>query len=234
MKNKLMKKLFEGTQARARPPEINASATEAHIYLYDFIGWGGIEAQTFVKDLSGVTAPIIHLHINSPGGDVFEARAIATAIKGHRSKIIAHIDGLAASAATMVAMAAAEIEMSDGGFFMIHQAWTVVIGNADDMRKCIEVLEKVDGSLAADYCRKTGKDAATVKMWMASETWFTASEALDQGFVDRVTEGKTAENCFDLQAYANVPKALTEQKTEENDIMIRARLERRLALFERT
>lgn len=231
MKN-LLKLFQDNAQAAAKRFEVKASGDEASVYLYDAIGsWWGIDAQQFVKELNALDTPTIHLRINSPGGDVFDARAIATAIRGHKSKIVAHIDGLAASAATYVALAAAEVEMASGGFFMVHNAWTLALGNAKELRDTADMLDKVDASILADYRTKTGKDDATIKEWMNAETWFSADEAKTNGFVDRIVDGQAANNCWNLTAYSNAPKALTEPPAQPR--FDRAAAERRLALLER-
>src|SRR5690554_5973223 len=163
--------------------------TEATIWLYDVIGdemWGGVSAKTFVKDLAAVTAPTIHLRINSPGGDVFDARAMVTALRQHPARVIAHIDGLAASAASYIALAADEVSMSDGAFLMIHNAWGVVIGNRHDLLEMALTLEKIDKSIIQDYEHRTGQPTRVLQDWMDKETWFTAQEALDAGFTDRI------------------------------------------------
>lgn len=161
----------------------------ATVWLYDVIGadaWGGISASQFVQDISRIQAPVIHLRINSPGGDVFDARAMVTALHEHPARIVAHIDGLAASAASYIALAADEVQMSDGAFLMIHNAWGIVLGNRHDLLEMAMTLEKIDQSIAADYQRKTGQEADRIQQWMDNETWFTAQEAMDAGFVDSV------------------------------------------------
>ena len=237
MKNKLLQ-LFRDNVARPGNYAVRADGDEARINIYEPIGgWFGIEAEQFANDLNAITAPVIHLHINSPGGDVFDGRAMATNIRQHPSKVIAHIDGLAASAATYVALAANEVEIADGAFFMIHNAWTIALGNAADMRDTAELLDKVDGSISADYQRKTGAGADQIADWMAAETWFTAAEALEHGFVDRIAEDAESapENAshWNLAAYANTPAALVAPPKNEPQYD-RARMERRLALLERT
>src|SRR5690606_23555112 len=110
----------------------NAAGDTATVWLYDVIGadaWGGISASQFVQDVARIQAPVIHLRINSPGGDVFDARAMVTALREHPARIVAHIDGLAASAASYIALAADDVQMSDGAFLMIHNAWGIVLGN---------------------------------------------------------------------------------------------------------
>ncbi len=186
----------------------NATGDEATIYLYDVIdNWFGVDSETFNKELAAITAPVINLRINSPGGDVFDAVAMHTALAQHPSKVVAHIDGLAASAATYVALAAEEVTMSSGSLFMIHQAWCICAGNSVDMRKQAELLDKVDGSIAAFYQEKTGLGEKKIMDWMADETWFTAEEASEHGFVDSVfTKGEKASNRYDLSAYSNAPK----------------------------
>lgn len=205
------------------------------IYLYDVIGDWGVPADAFAKALAAMSGEV-HLRINSPGGDVMDGRAMATAIAGYQGKVIAHIDGLAASAATYVALAASEVEISEGAFFMIHNAWSVAIGNKASMREMAELLDKVDGTIVADYRRKTGKDEAQIVSWMEAETWFTAEEAKQHGFVDRIVPAaKTGKDAatWNLAAYENAPAALTAPPANEPDFAeIAASNERRLRLLE--
>lgn len=219
MKSQLLK-LIQNNIGKPRNFQVRAEADEATIYLYDVIGgwWGGVAAEEFVKALKAITAPLIHLRINSPGGDVFDARAIATAIAQHPAKVVAHIDGLAASAATYVAIAANRVEMAQGGFFMVHRSWTLAIGNTFDMRDAGELLQKIDDSLIRDYARKTGRDDGVIVDWMNEETWFSADEAKAAGFVDDVVEAESkAASTWDLGAYRNAPAALTEAAAAAED-----------------
>jgi ATP-dependent Clp protease, protease subunit len=217
---------------------VKAEGDEATILLYDVIDpWWGVAAKDFIAALNGITAPTIHLRINSPGGDVFEARAIATAVRQHKSTVISHIDGLAASAATYIAIAGKEVEMADGSFFMIHQAWALALGNADDMLAMADLLEKVDGSILTDYMKKTGKSKDELVAWMQAETWFTAQEAKDAGFVDRIAAvdangGAANAAAWNVSAYKNAPKALTQAK-QPSESFDRAALERRLSMYEK-
>lgn len=190
------------------------TADEATVYLYDVIVsdgyWGGIDAQSFAKELASITAPVIHLRINSPGGDVFAARAMEQSIREHSSQIIAHIDGYAASAASYLALAADTVVISQGGFFMIHKAWTFAYGNADELTKTANLLDKIDGSLAKTYAAETGQDEQQIIDWMAAETWFTADEAVQYGFADSIAQDaeKTSNRIdWDLTAYAKAPTA---------------------------
>lgn len=217
MANRLLKLLADNRACSARKFEIHAEkgAKEAEVFIYDAIvsdeleaeWFGGVAAAPFVKALRGIDAQTIHLRINSPGGSVFAARAIEQALREHPAKIVAHIDGLAASAATFIAMAADEIVMAPGALFMIHKAWTFTYGNSDDLMTEATLLEKIDGTLADTYAARTGKDAAEVLGLMAAETWFTAQEAVDAGFADTIadTEPK-AKASWNLSAYAKAPK----------------------------
>jgi len=216
---------------------VEAAGEEATIYVYDVIDdYWGISAQAFAEALAGVAGKTVHLRINSPGGDVMAARAMVTAVRGHTGKVVAHIDGLAASAASFLALAAAEVEMTQGAFFMIHNAWTIVMGNAGELRQMADLLEKIDGSIVADYKRKTGKSEEQIAAWMDEETWFTADEAKAEGFIDRVIDGAPAENRWNLAAFEKAPEAAktTEQDPVERELAeARAHLERRLTLLEK-
>lgn len=218
--------------------KVEAEGDEATILLYDVIDpWWGVAAKDFIAALNAITAPKIHLRINSPGGDVFEARAMATAVRQHKSTVISHIDGLAASAATYVAIAAKEVEMAEGSFFMIHQAWAIALGNVDDMLAMAGLLEKVDASILADYEKKTKKSKDELAAWMQAETWFTAQEAKDAGFVDRIAatdaNGAGAQDrvLWNLSAYKNPPKAQPGRTLDPRHD--RAQLERRLSMYEK-
>ncbi len=183
---KAKQRISEG-KALLLSPSAKADDEEATLYVYDAIGaWFGIAAADFVQVLAGIKAKTIHLCIDSPGGSVFEAEAMQTALQQHPARVIAHIDGLAASAATTLALGANEIEISDGGMFMVHNAWNIAIGNKDDMLEAAALLEKVDANIAADYQRKTKASLDQIKEWMDAETWFSAAEALTHGFVDRI------------------------------------------------
>jgi len=214
MRSSRIQQLLHDNAHTPRRYACQISLLEATIWLYDVIGadaWGGVDAGQFAHDLAGIQAPVIHLRINSPGGDVFQARAMATALREHPAQIVAHIDGLAASAASYVALAADEVEISEGAFLMVHNAWGVVLGNRHDLMEMALTLEKIDASIALDYQTKTGQDLATVQGWMDAETWFTALEALDAGLVDRIANSYAPDSVvmpqqrWNLSAYSDAP-----------------------------
>ncbi len=218
-------KLLQNNKGRGVKVQAITNGDETTIYIYDMIGedwWtgGGVRAIDFVKELAAIDSETIHLRINSPGGDVFEARAIKTALDQHKAKIITHIDGYAASAASIVALAGDEIEIAEGGFFMIHKAWGLAFGNSDDMLEVAALFEKIDGTLVTDYQKKSGQEKAQIEEWMAAETWFTAAEALEAGFIDSIYEGEKIENKFDLSAFVNTPETLKAEPEKVTGDMI--------------
>lgn len=209
---------------------------EATVYIHGVIGgfWGDISAESFDQAMRQISSPLIHLRINSPGGDVFEARSMMTTISQHKSKVVAHVDGLAASAATELVMAAGEAEISKGARFMIHNAWTITIGDKHDHEQVRQLLEAIDVDIADDYEKRTKQERKQIVDWMDAETWFSAQQAVDNGFVDRVVEVVKqggADNRWNLGVYKNVPKDLLEPSPPKFDL---AAMQRRLALLEKS
>lgn len=198
-------------------PKIKAKDDETVLYIYDEISWFGISADEFVKNLNSIEDKTIHVRINSPGGAVFDGLAIYNALKQHPSNIIVHIDGLAASIASLIALGGNEIRAAEASFLMIHEPWSIVIGPSEEMRKEADLLDKVAGVLVKAYLDKTGMTEEVLNDYLAAETWFTAQEALDVGFVDVIEElddsSKAKATAFDLSAFANVPDSLTGGKT---------------------
>ena len=158
------------------------------LLLYGEIGWE-VRASEFVPALDAVTDSHIDLHISSPGGDVFEALAIMNALKEHPATKTVYIDGLAASAASFIAVGiGGEVIMRPGAEVMIHNAQGGAWGDMNDMHAIIERLDSASATIADIYAAKTGTDAATWRAAMDAETWFSADEALAAGLVDRVEE----------------------------------------------
>lgn len=185
------------------------------LYIYDVIvasdddaEWmGGASAETIVKQIRAMTGPI-NLRINSPGGDVFAARAIQAAMEAYSGEITAHVDGYAASAASLIAVSADRCVMAPGAFMMIHKAWTIGMGNADDMMASAALLEKIDGTLAETYAARAGGDAGEYAELMRAETWFTAQEAVDAKLADEIAaKAPKAQAAWDLTAYGAAPAA---------------------------
>jgi ATP-dependent Clp protease protease subunit len=191
---------------------------EATVYLYDEIGYWGVTAGDFAQQLDALDVETIHLRLNSPGGDVFDGVAMYNALLQHKAQVVTHVDGLAASIASVIALAGDEIEIAETAFFMIHNAWTLAIGNANDLRTTAGLLDKIDGMITATYVKQADADEGQIEQWMAQETWFTADEALEAGFASRIAgqddEEETASasarvSAFDLSVFAHTPAALT-------------------------
>lgn len=189
----------------------NAAADTAEISIYDVIGSWNISARSFISQLRAVTAKNINLRIHSPGGDVMEGTAIFNALQRHPANITTHIDGLAASMATIVALAGKKVNMAQNAYFMIHDpAGGSYGGTAEEHRKSAAVLDKVKETIVSEYAKKTGLPTEKISQMMSEETWMTAQEAKDYGFVDVVgPEFKAA--AIAPEAFSNfrrVPSAL--------------------------
>lgn len=234
--------LLASNRGRAVPPRaLVKNGDETTIYLYDAIvgdditaeWWGGVSAQTLVPQIRDIKGGIINLRINSPGGDVFAAQAICQAIRDTPATVIAHIDGFAASAATVIATAADERRISEGGMYMVHCGWTIAIGNAGEMRATADLLDKVDSSISGQYARLTGKSDADVLAIMQAETWYTAQEAVDAGFIDSISSSPKVKANWDLSAYANAPAPAPEPIENLAGDDHRARQQQRLNMLSR-
>ncbi|CAN2533096.1 ATP-dependent+Clp+protease+proteolytic+subunit [Methylocapsa aurea] len=185
---------------------------EASIYFYDVIGgWDQPTTEEIVRGIRALGAKTIHLRINSPGGLVFEATAIKTALEQHPAHVIAHVDGMAASAASTLMLAGDEIEIAPGAFVMIHNPSSLAWGDADEMRRCAEMLDAIRDSIASQYAARTGLSVEELTAMMKAETWLSAEQAVEKKFVDRIAaRAPQAANLrrFDLSAYDHPPKAL--------------------------
>ncbi|WP_324681606.1 ClpP-like prohead protease/major capsid protein fusion protein [Bibersteinia trehalosi] len=190
---------------------IKAAANDtAEISIYDEIGFWGVTAQQFAKDLKalGNNLKQINLHIHSPGGDVFDGIAIYNLLKNHPANKTVYIDGLAASMASVIAMAGNEIIMPENAMMMIHKPWGIQGGDADDMRKYADLLDKVESTLIMAYVAKTGKSETDLAEMLKEETWLTGKECVEQGFADKLAEPLVAMACIQskkLEDYTKMP-----------------------------
>lgn len=218
---KILQLLHDNAGRQKRPLNLVRNGSEASLYIYDVISsYWGVSAQDVIAQLDNAgDATVLNVYLNTPGGDVFEGRAIMAAIQRFAGKTVAHIDSLCASAGTSIALACQEVEMSEGAFFMIHNASGGAYGDKKVMRDTADLLEKVEGAIVNDYVKKTGKDEADIVAWMDAETWFTAAEAIDAGFVDRLAVAAnkaSSTNAWNLAAFNKAPQALraTPSKTD--------------------
>lgn len=217
-------KLLQFLQDNKRPfapieSRIEAKGKDAAIYLYDpIVGdrltaewWGGVCPQDFVPALRALDAERIRIYTNCPGGDVFAAEAMCQALREHPAQITMQIEGYAASAATSIACACDEVVATKGSKYMIHQTWTFAMGNADDMDAVAALLRKCDETMYAEYMAKTSLEREQIESWCKAETWFTAAEAQEHGFIDSLLDNdkpsaKASARNWNLSAYANAPK----------------------------
>lgn len=171
-------------------PDIKAaSESDNAIDIYGAIGidaWTGegTTASMVSAALKRANGAPVEVNINSAGGNFFEGLAIHTLLSDYKGEVTVNVVGLAASAASLIALAGDRVNIAENGFFMIHNAWTVVIGNKADMREVADVFEKFDDSMAALYADKTGIDKAEIAAMMADETYLSGAEAVDRGFAD--------------------------------------------------
>lgn len=199
--------------------EVRAAAEEeAEVWIYGEIGpdWYGdgsrIDAQVFAKDFAAITAPRINLRVNSPGGSVSHGMAMYNAILRHPATVTAYIDGQALSAASLVVLAGDEVVMAENAMYMIHDPGSALLGyfGAADLRKEADTLDKYAETMVTVYRRKTGMSAEELGALMEAETWYTAEEALEAGFIDRVSDDGNAPEAFafDLErfGYKHVPE----------------------------
>ncbi len=199
----------------------NATDDVAQVRIYDEIGFFGVDAEEFARDLTTITASTIEVAINSPGGSVFQGLAIYNSLRTHSARIITRVDGLAASAASFIAQAGDERIMLESSQMMIHDAMAAVAGNAADMREVADFLDKQSANIAELYASRSGLPVDRYVEMMAAETWMTAAEAVDEGLADSVlkperqTSNISPQAALDLaaaSAAAKVDAALVEQQ----------------------
>ena len=182
----------------------NAAAdTPAQVHIYDEIGFFGVTAQDFVKDMAGVTGDL-DLHMNCPGGDVFDAVAIFNVLQQHSGAVAVYVDGLAASAASFIAQAASpgRLVIADNASMMIHDAFGMGIGNASDMRQLADLLDQQSDNIASIYAKRSGRPADEFRVAMREESWYVGQQAVDAGLADRVQDDPQVKDGWDLSVFA--------------------------------
>lgn len=203
--------------------EIKSKADKAEIWIYDQIGedfWtgGGVTAKNFQKELSEIKASQIDLHINSPGGVVFDGITIYNLIKQHPANVTTYIDGLAASIASVIALAGNKVVAAANSLMMVHNPTGLAMGTASDMRSLADVLDKIAGTMVGTYVSKTGKPEADIKAMLDAETWMTADEALEHGFIDEISEEMDMAACVKFipamakAGFKHVPQSINGKK----------------------
>jgi ATP-dependent Clp protease, protease subunit len=206
----------------------------AELLLYgdisDSTWWGDeVTPKQFKADMDALgDVKEFDIYINSGGGDVFAGFAIYNMLKRHEARKTVFVDGLAASIASVIAMAGDKIVMPENAMLMIHNAWALVMGNKAKLRKLADDMEKIDGSIAGIYAARTGKTEADIVALMDAETWFTAAEAVDAGLADKIEASKKLAASvdgeflslnglkFDLSRYKDAakPKTIAPERAE--------------------
>lgn len=194
--------------------DIKNQGKSAEILIYDAIGqglFGGLSAKSFVTDLKTLKdINNITVRLHSPGGEVFDGTAIYNALVQHPAHIEMHIDGMALSMASVIAMAGDKVIMAENAMMMIHDPSISVSGTASNLRKAADTLEKTKAAILNAYIRKTSKQEEELSALMSVETWMSAEEALMHGFIDEISESVKMAAHFDLKAYGfkRVPDGL--------------------------
>jgi ATP-dependent Clp protease protease subunit len=202
--------------------EFRARGTTGEIWMYGSIGtsWGdgGITDDQFRKELTSLgKVTTINLRINSVGGDVFQGFAIYNLLKAHPARVVVDVDGMAASIASIIAMAGDEIRMAANSMMMIHNPMGFAMGGADEMRRTAALLDQVKGNLADTYAKRTRNQRAQLEAWMDDETWLTADAAVEHGFADAITQEQRVSASFEMLAhFRNVPSALRKPYAEQS------------------
>lgn len=194
--------------------QFHAKGNRGEIWLYDQIGSNffseGVTAKSFQKELAALgKVSLINLHINSPGGDVFDGFAIYNQLAQHPARIEVDIDGVAASIASIVAMAGDDIRIAKNATMMIHNPRGFAAGDETEMNRVAALLRTIKGNLVDTYKDRTGNKPEKLAAWMDDETWFTAEAAVENGFANSVSRETAVTACFDLlRDFRNVPEAL--------------------------
>lgn len=196
--------------------------------ISDVTWWGNeVTPKQFKEDLDALgDIAVLNIYINSPGGDVFAGQTIYSMLKRHKAQVNVYVDGLAASIASLVAMAGDKVIMPANAMMMIHSPWTWAVGNAQDFRKLADDLDKIRDSMVTAYQDKSGLEAEEITKIMDAETWLSAKDCLEYGFADEIEEAKQVAACVDekyFARYRNTPKELRKPpdegvKNSDNDL----------------
>ncbi len=219
------------TEANGIRFENSTDSEMADVYIYDRIGYDwwtgeGTTAKQFAQDFRAITAPSITVHVNSPGGDVFDGIAIYNAIRSHPSDVTVRVEGIAASAASFIAMAGDRVLMAPHAMLMIHDAWGVCMGPAADMRAEADVLDQLSNNIASIYAEHAsgprGGSKGNTNTWrehMLAETWYSDEAAVEAGLADAIDrEAPAAKNLFDLSHFQNAPAELLNATAEAQEV----------------
>jgi len=193
-----------------------SSSEIADIYIFDEIGAYGVTAQGFIEEIKAFKDVPMNLHINCVGGDVFEGMAIYNVLRKRTAKTTIYIEGIAASMGSVIALAGDEVIMAENSLFMIHNAWGGAMGEASEMRKTAALLEKISGEIADIYIKKTRLPYDKVQEMMDEETWLSADEAFNLGFVDSISDAIKVAAKYDVSKFKNITDKEIQNKLSVN------------------
>lgn len=182
-----------------------ADGGESEVLIYDYIGWPYNDPADLIRNIASLGD--FTVRINSPGGDVWDGMAIYNAFREHKGTVTTRIEGLAASMASVIAMSGKKVHSYDNAMLMIHNAWVVSAGNQYDLREIADILEKIDVNILNVYHDKTKLGKKELSEMMKNETWMSAKEAEEKGFIDKIITGKAAKGAFDLSIFAHAPES---------------------------
>ena len=194
----------------------NKASGITDVYIFDEIGTYGVTAQAFINDIKDLKDTPINLRINSLGGDVFDGMAMYNVIKRREARTTVYIEGIAASIATIIALGADEVVMAENSLFMIHNAWGGTMGEAKDMRKTADTLDKISSELTDIYRKKTGLSNDVLAEMMDAETWLNADEAYELGFVDTISDSIKVAAKYDISKFKNITQEEIQNKLSIN------------------
>ena len=197
--------------------EISNSASDVtDIYIFNDIGTFGVSAQSFIEEIKEYEDNELAIHINSLGGEVFDGMAIYSIIQRRKAKTTVYIEGIAASIASVIAVAADRVIMSENSLLMIHNAWGGGNGDASEMRKQADVLDKISNEIAEIYVKKTKRPYNEIVDMMREETWLTAEEAVALGFADAISEPIKVAAKYDVSKFKNITNEEVEKTLNIN------------------
>ncbi len=182
----------------------NAKSNDADVYIYSEVGGYDVNAKSFIDELKEIKDKNINVHINSLGGSVFDGLAIYNALKNHAKKVTTRVEGIAASIASVIAMAGDTIEMAENSLFMIHNPFAMSGGDANELRKTANILDKIRNEIAGIYASKSKHNAQHYIDLMDVESWFNSNETLELGLINGITKPVKIENNYDVSKFVNI------------------------------
>jgi ATP-dependent protease ClpP protease subunit len=186
------------------------SDDSTEIWIMDVLGYPWNDINSMIREVSSLKSKDILVRINSPGGDPIDTFALYHALKNHSAKVTVRIESLAASAASFLALAGDEVQAYSSSLFMIHNSWAVVAGNRFELQDIADFLEKIDANMQDVYASKTKLGKREIADMMKAETWLSAKEAKNKGFIDTIIDGKGVKAEFDLSIFANYPSNISD------------------------